>query len=171
MGFILRHRLLLLTGLVGLSIVLGINIKNLTRDAGVSTLVAANHPDYLYWKETEEIFGATDQIVVGITAEESIYTLDTVQFIHELTLFFEEQEEVDEDDVISLTNVEDIEGLEGELLVEPFIEVEEIDELDSETLAAIREKVRSNPLFYGKLIINPFAEWPVNGVQPIIIVF
>lgn len=85
--------------------VFGMNIKHLTRDAGISALIAEDHPDYLYSKEMEEVFGATDLIVVGITAEDTIYTRETIQLIHELTTFFEELEEIDEDDVISLMNV------------------------------------------------------------------
>ena len=152
MKFILRYRVLILLISVILTAFFGVQIKKLTRDAGVSTLVATDHPDYLYWKETEEIFGATDQVVVGVSSEQGVYDIETLRFIHELTVFFEEQDEIDEDDVVSLTNVDDMRGEESELLIEPLIEADDIDTLDAEDLAEIREKVRSNPLFFERLV-------------------
>ena len=44
--------------------------------------------------------------------------------VHELTTFLEELDDVDEDDVVSLSNVDDMIGLEDELLVEPLIETD-----------------------------------------------
>ncbi len=152
MKFILRYRVLIILVSVILTLIFGFQIKNLTRDAGVSTLVATNHPDYLYWKETEDIFGATDQVVIAVSSEKGVYNAETFRFIHELTTFFEAQDEIDEDDVISLTNVDDMRGEDGDLLIEALIEAEDFDALDPDTLAGIRENVRSNPLFFGKLI-------------------
>jgi len=152
MTFILRYRIPILIMLLILTVLLGLNIPRLTRDAGVSTLVATDHPDFLYWKDAEETFGATDQIVIGVTAEESIYTPHALQFVHELTEFLENLDELDEDDVLSLTNVNDMEGVDGELVIEPLFEVSDLTALDEHALAQVREKVRSNPLFSGKLV-------------------
>jgi predicted RND superfamily exporter protein len=105
MTFIRTYRWLILGLLLGLTVLIGINIKDLARDAGISALVAEDHDDYVYSQKIKEIFGASDQVVVGVTARESIYAPDALAFIHELTQFFEELEEIDEDDVISLTNV------------------------------------------------------------------
>ena len=152
MKSLLKYRILIIVGLIGLSVLLGTQMKHITRDAGVSSLLPEDHPDYLYWKEMENIFGATDQIVVGIAAKDSIYTLNSIKLIDELTVFFEDLDEIDEDDVTSLTNVDDMEGLEGELLIDPLIENEDIASFDETDLQRIREKVRSNPLFYERLI-------------------
>ncbi|GAK58579.1 hypothetical protein U27_05553 [Candidatus Vecturithrix granuli] len=149
---LLKYRMLILLVLVGLTIGFGIHIIHLTRDAGVSSLLPEDHPDYLYRKEMEEVFGATDQIVVGISSQDTIYTRDNLKLIHELTTFFENLDEIDADDVTSLTNIDDMQGVEDELLIEPLVSVEEIDILDDEQLQAICTRVRTNPLFHGKLV-------------------
>ena len=152
MTYIRTYRWLILGLLLGLTALVGINIKNLKRDAGISALVAEDHPDYVYSQEMKEIFGVTDQVVVGVTAKESVYTPDTLAFIHELTQFFENLEEIDEDDVISLTNVNDIQGEDGELLVDPLVDTDALDEFDQAALDSIREHVRANPMYAGKLV-------------------
>ncbi|MDY0095141.1 MAG: efflux RND transporter permease subunit [Candidatus Vecturithrix sp.] len=152
MSKLLQYRMLILLVLTGITVGFGFHIKNLTRDAGVSSLLAEDHPDYLYWKEMETVFGATDQIVVGISSQETIYTRDNLKLIHELTTFFEDLDEIDADDVTSLTNIDDMQGVEDELVIEPLVSPEEIDILDAAQLQDIRARVRTNSLFHGKLV-------------------
>ena len=152
MKYVIKYRLVILFVLLGLTGLIGAQITNLTSDAGISALLPQNDPDYLYWQETEEIFGASEQVVIGITAKDTIYKVEHLQLVHELTTFLEELDDVEEDDVVSLSNVDDMIGLEDELLVEPLIETDIIDEFDTEALAALRQRVRTNPLFAGKLV-------------------
>jgi predicted RND superfamily exporter protein len=152
MKYITKYRILTILGLLGATAFFGMNIKDLRRDAGISALIAEDHPDYVFSEDMEELFGATDMIVVGVTAQDTIYTPETIRLIHELTTFFEELEEIDEDDVISLSNVDDMEGRDDELLIEPLISEDLIDTLDAAALGLIAKKVRDNPLFAGKLV-------------------
>lgn len=150
--FILRFRILIIIALLLLTVPFAYQLKDLTRDAGVSSLVPETHPAFEFSSTVEELFGAEDQIVVGVNAKESIYTEDALRLIFELTRFFEEMEALDEDDVLSLTNVDDIRGREGQLIIEPLVEEDELDDLTPETIQRIRKRVRDNPLFRGKLV-------------------
>ena len=152
MKFLLRYQFVILIVLLSMSAVLGAQIKNMTRDAGISALIPIDHPDYVYSREVETLFGATDQVIVGVTAEDTIYTPQAIGFIAELTWFFEELEEIDEDDIISLTSATDMRGEDGELIIEPLIDVDELVDIDKESLMTVRERVRGNPLFYGKIV-------------------
>lgn len=152
MTYIIKYRWLVLGLLLGLTALIGININNLTRDAGISALTSDDHPAVVYSDTIKAIFGAMDQVVVGVTAKQSVYSPGTLGFIHELTLFFEELEEIDEDDVISLTNVDDIQGEEGELLIDPLVDTDALGELDQAALDSIRTRVRTNPMYAGKLV-------------------
>ncbi len=152
MKFVLRYRVFILIVLLVITAVLGIQIKNMTRDAGISALIPQDHPDYLYAREVERMFGANDQVVIGLTAKDSIYTPQVIGFLAELTWFFEGLDEIDEDDIISLTSMTDMRGDNGELIIEPLIDDEALAELDGEALLTMRERVRNNPLFYGKIV-------------------
>ncbi len=152
MKVILKYRIPILILLIGVTVLIGANIRNLERDAGVSALMPEDDPDYVYWKASEDIFGSSEQVVIGITAQDTIYTQETIELVHELTQFFEGMEDVDTEDVMSLTAVNDMEGTEDELLIEPLIDTEEIESLDQAALQAVQARVRSNPLFAGKLV-------------------
>ncbi|MBU2513533.1 MMPL family transporter [bacterium] len=151
-NLILRFRIILILGLIVLSIPFGYKIKDLTRDAGVSSLIPKTHPAYKISDKAEELFGASDQIVIGVNSPGGIFTKEAVELIYELTVFLEELEEIDEDDVLSLTNISDMEGNNGELIIETLVDEDFIENLDSSNLLQLRDRIRSNPLFRGKLV-------------------
>ena len=152
MNLLLKYRIPILLLLIGITALIGVNIRQLRREAGISALLPKDNPDYIYWKEAEEIFGSAEQVVVGVTVQDTIYTKENIQLIHELTQFFEGVEDIDAEDIASLTAVDDMEGTEDELLIEPLIDTDDLAALDTDELQAVRERVRSNPLFYGKLV-------------------
>ncbi len=92
MSRLLQYRMLILLILTGITVGFGFHIKNLTRDAGVSSLLAEDHPDYLYWKEMERCWH-TDQIVVG-SRSRGEFMATTLKLIHELTTFLKTWMEV-----------------------------------------------------------------------------
>ena len=79
MKYVIKYRLVILCVLLGLTGLIGAQISKLTSDAGISALLPQNDPDYLYWQETEEIFGASEQVVIGITAKDTIYKAEHLQ--------------------------------------------------------------------------------------------
>ena len=89
MKFVLKYRIPVLIVMLIVTGALGAQIANMTSNAGVDALLPHDDPDYQYWQETEEIFGASEQVVIGITAKNSIYTTDHVQLVQELSIFFE----------------------------------------------------------------------------------
>ena len=150
--FIIKYRVALIILLVLTTLPFGLNIPQLTRDASVSSLIPESHPDYAFSSRMEELFGAVDQVVIGVSAEKGVYTKDVLTAIRELTEFSENLEAIDPDDVISLTNIDDMRGSDGELITEPMLDEDELAELPVEAIEALREKVRRNPLFRGKLV-------------------
>ena len=151
-NFIIRYRFMFLLFLTIITIPLAMNIRYLTRDAGVSALVPEGHPESVYSERVEEIFGAADQIVIGVNSKNGIFTRDVILLIHELTLFLEDLDEIDEEDVVSLTNIDDMRGENESLLVEPLFEEDSFDNLTPEIIESAKEKISSNPLYRGKLI-------------------
>ncbi|MBT4637993.1 MAG: RND family transporter [Deltaproteobacteria bacterium] len=150
--FIIKYRIALIVLLLLITVPFGLNIPKLTRDAGISSLIPDDHPDYAFSGEMEEVFGAVDQVVIGISSARGIYTREALTAIRELTEFSESLEEIDPDDVISLTNIDDMRGSDGELIVEPMIDEDALEKLDDASISDLRKKVRGNPLFRGKLV-------------------
>ena len=149
---ILRYRFIILIVLIAATIPFGLSLPSLTRDAGVSALVPETHPAYQFSSDMEELFGATDQIVVGVTFPEGIYTREGLALIHELTQFFEGLDDLDEEDVLSLTNIDDMQGHDGELVIERLFDEDRLEELGNPAILEIKNRVRANPLLQGKLV-------------------
>jgi len=147
-----RYRLAIIALLLLATIPFALHIPQLKRDASISSLIPESHPDYQFSHEMEELFGAVDQVVVGVTADQGIYCRQALSAIAELTALCESLEEVDPDDVISLTNIDDMRGADGELIIKPVITGEQLQELDDPAIAELRDRIRGNPLFRGKLV-------------------
>ena len=58
----------------------------MTSNAGIDALLPQNDPDYVYWQETEKIFGASEQVVIGITAKDSVYTVKHLKLVYMLSM-------------------------------------------------------------------------------------
>lgn len=149
---ILKYRIVLIILTVLMTLPFALNVSRLTRDASVSSLIPEKHPDYEFSSQMEDLFGAVDQVVIGISSEKGVYSAEMLTVIRELTEFSENLEEIDQDDVLSLTNIDDMRGSDGELIIEPMIDEEALAALDDRAIANLRKKVRSNPLFRGKLV-------------------
>lgn len=150
-NFIYKNRILIIV----ISILIGIAslpmLKYLEKNAGVESMIDKSNKDYKYFKESEQIFGKMETIVVGVSDKESIFTPSSLKAIGELTDFIKNLEEIDEDDVMSLTTVDDLIAENRELIVQPL--VEEYDNLTDDELSKIKVSVDNNPMIK-KLLIS-----------------
>ncbi len=101
----------------------------------------------LFYEEFRQVFGADDALGIAFKSER-LFSPEILTFIRELTEALEEIPEVE--DVLSLTNVEDIRGGQGVFIVEPLVG-EEIP-TSAQRLAWIKKRALSNPLIRGNLI-------------------
>ncbi len=107
--------------------------------------------EYRFYEKFREQFGADDAVAVALKAED-VFSPEVLHYIKRLTEAFEEIQEVE--DVLSLTNVEDVRGGEEIFVVEPLIG-DEIPQ-DPKKLAFLKEQALKNPLIMGNLISSDF---------------
>ena len=115
-------------------------------ETSVESLIMEDDPDLLFYNTFKEQFGEDEFLVVGFS-EPRIFSPAYLRFIQKLTEQFENIEEVD--DVVSLTNVEDIIGSEDDFVVEPL--VKEVPD-DPHSLETIKHRALTNPLIEGNLV-------------------
>jgi hydrophobe/amphiphile efflux-3 (HAE3) family protein len=94
------------------------------------------------------VFGDKADLLIGIEADD-IFTPGTLRKMMELSEALKGVEGVIENEIISLSAINNIEGSAGELKVGPVIE--ELPETP-EAIARLKAAVRSNPLLDGKLV-------------------
>ncbi|MEA3417483.1 MAG: MMPL family transporter [Thermodesulfobacteriota bacterium] len=115
-------------------------------ETSVESLIMEDDPDLLFYNTFKEQFGEDEFLVVAFS-EPEIFSPAYLRFIQKLTEQFENIEEVD--DVVSLTNVEDIIGSEDDFVVEPL--VKEVSD-DPHSIETIKHRALTNPLIEGNLV-------------------
>ncbi|HBD93154.1 MAG TPA: hypothetical protein DC057_03180, partial [Spirochaetia bacterium] len=120
MNFIIRFRILIISLFIVFTLLLSLNLGFLEKNAGIEAMIPEENPDYLYFKETEKLFGYMDPIIIGVTAEDGILTNDGIDVIKRISDFFVKRSELSNDNVLSLTTVKNITGEDGFLIIEPL---------------------------------------------------
>jgi predicted RND superfamily exporter protein len=150
MNFIFKYRIpIIIIGTI-ITVFFAYNIKFLKKNAGIETMLPQNNPDYKYFKEIEKEFGNMDNITIGISAKDSIYSREAITAINEITSFFENREEIEDDEVLSITTAKNIDNINGELTVEKLID--DPENITDEELKNVKFKIDDNPLYHGKLV-------------------
>ncbi len=150
MNFILKHRItIIITGIL-LTIIIGLFLPKLEQSAGIDSLIFRSSEHYRYYKEIEKIFGSMENITFGISGNKTIYEKDVFKAIGELTDFLKSREEVVEEDILSLTLIDNIIGGNRELIVQPLIE--NYNNISDDDLISIRQQVNENPLLKDRLV-------------------
>ena len=96
----------------------------------------------------KEVFGDTADLLVGIETDD-IFNPGTLRKVMELSEALKGVEGVIEDEIVSLSAINNIEGDESGLQVGPVLE--EVPETP-EAIARLKATVRANPLLDGKLV-------------------
>jgi predicted RND superfamily exporter protein len=94
------------------------------------------------------VFGDTADLLIGIESDD-VYSPRTLRKVIELSEALKGVEGVLEDDIVSLSTINNIEGNEEGLEVGPVIE--DVPETP-EAIEKLKAAVRANPLLYGKLV-------------------
>lgn len=146
----LKYRVPIIVILTGISIFLGFGLTKLTKENGVEALISTDNPDYIFFKQMEDEFGDTDQIVVGISFPETVYSTENISLIRELSSYLEDDENIEEEDITSISYIDNIDGIDQELIIEPL--VPEDESITDEIVSVIKEKVRDNDMLRGKIV-------------------
>lgn len=150
MNFIIRFRVWIICLFAIVTCLLGFNLQFLEKNAGLEAMIPEDNPDFKYFKETEEMFGYMDPIIIGVTSEDGILTYEGIRVVERISDFFKDRSEIADDDILSLTTVKNIRGDDGFLIIEPLVGKGNLS--DDNEVNGIRDAIDNNPLFKGRLI-------------------
>jgi len=116
---IFKHPLLYLYILILLTGFFSYFYVTLPTETSLESLIFKSDPDLIFYENFKEQFGENELLVVGFTTTD-VFTPKILSFIDEQTKKLERLENVDE--VISLSNVENIVGSDNDFLVQQLVE-------------------------------------------------
>jgi predicted RND superfamily exporter protein len=119
--------------------------RNLRYDTSPSTLILSGSPEHQYYKKIAKVFGSDQLVLVGITGEDMLQPKQ-LKAIRDMTNELQRISGVKQ--VLSLTNVTDVQGGKDEVLVAPLIP----EDLQSVSREALQKRLKINPFYYRNLI-------------------
>jgi predicted RND superfamily exporter protein len=148
--FMLKYRVAIIATVLVLTLLFGSQIKKMGKDVSINSMLPADNPDFIYADKMEDVFGAADQFVIGIRFPNTVYTAKNLTLVKELSDYMESMPQINKDDVKSIFATKDVQGRADELIVEKMLPDGAI--LDETAVRTIRDRVRNNPLFRGKMV-------------------
>lgn len=120
-------------------------------DSSTDTIFLEGDPERLVYEDFKKQFGEDEVIVVALaTKEGDVFNTQTLSKIDRITRAIEALPKASGvDRVVSLTHVDDVQGRDGNLLVEPFMKSVPTD---AAALAGLRTRALANPLYARNLV-------------------
>jgi predicted RND superfamily exporter protein len=131
--------------------VLGARVPELHIEPDIRTMMPSNHPEFAYNDWMEEYFGIQDPAVLLVIDDGShgVFTPKTLALVQHLSHALGELEAIDESDLVSLSEVDNITGEDDFLEVDPFFEEAPATQPEA---SAIRELVFANQMMLGTVV-------------------
>ncbi len=141
---IVRNRVVILIVLAVLTVGVTLFAFRLRIDASLTSVLPADDPDFHYNKKIEEQFGSTEEIIVLVTSQQSIFTVETLTAIEEITQTLQEIDGVLAGQAVSITTIAArLPGREN---------IEFSPDMSQEAVEKVRTAIQENPLFAGKIV-------------------
>ncbi len=128
-----------------------LRLPELHIDPDVRAMLPAEHPETAYNDWAEEYFGIADPALLMVVNDgpHGVFTPETLALVQRLSQAVGEIEAIDDADLVSLSEVDDIIGKQDVLEVEPFFEDPPATQPEAD---AIRERVLANRMMLGTVV-------------------
>jgi predicted RND superfamily exporter protein len=124
-------------------------LPSMTKDTSTEAFIPKDDPVLLYRDNVRETFGLKDPMVIAVYNEAGIYNTQTLALIHVLGEQLKSIAGIDPDQITSLATENNITGTADGMMVEPFYEIETLNELVAES---VRTAIADFDLYRGSLV-------------------
>ncbi|MBN2535549.1 MAG: hypothetical protein JXB88_21905, partial [Spirochaetales bacterium] len=145
-GFIIKFPLLIIFIILLITVFFGYQLQFLSINTSTKSLVDENAPYRMYYEKTKNVFG-NEEVIFLVLAGKNLFTNNELHKIQDLAYEIEGMDYVNE--VASIFTKKKIEGVDGELIVEPYFEF--IPETEEE-IEEVKNELVNNELFNGRFI-------------------
>ena len=148
--FVLKKPLITLLILFSITAFFAYQIYDKARiETNLEEYMPESHPAFIKSDKYEDIFGIQDSIVIAIENDNSIYNTATLKQIKEIKNQLANLDEINEEEIRSLANADNIEGSEMGLKISPFFT--DIPKQEQE-LNRLKKQVQNNKMVSGRLV-------------------
>ncbi|MBI1823815.1 MAG: MMPL family transporter, partial [Nitrospirae bacterium] len=151
--FILKYRKFVIAITILVTLFLGFQIRNLHVVIDPNTNLPQDHPYVITTNKIEKWFSSKNIIVIGVTPNRGdAFQHDVLEKVKEMTTSLMSTQGIVKENVLSIaaSKAKWIKGTADGMEVKPFLD-EKIPE-SPEALETLRNRIRSNPIFYNLII-------------------
>ena len=152
MNFIIKNRIIILILSVLLMIGMGFLMTKMKKDTAVTTLLPKDDDNFKYYDDVQKTFGGIEEYIIAVRDYEGIYKVENIKLIDEISRMLKNIPDIDEDDVLSITTINNITGVDGELIIEELIPEDMIDSITIEDIENVRRAINQNKIFKDKIV-------------------
>ncbi|MGE5342291.1 MAG: efflux RND transporter permease subunit [Candidatus Omnitrophota bacterium] len=132
-----------------ITIFFAFQLRNIKTDEDMGNMFPPDHPISIYTSKVNELFGEKSKtVIVGIYNKKGIFNPGTLKKIERITEKIKGLDKVIEQEVISLTSVDNIIGVPDGLKIEPLIK----STLNDHDIENVKDKALKNELIVGNLL-------------------
>ena len=147
-NFSVEHPKTVITIISIITVIFLIQFPKIQIDTDPENMLSPEEHVRLVHDDLKETFELNDMLVVGIYKEDGVFNKETISRVIELTEEVKEIEGVIEDDIMSISEIDDIRNEGNTIRVSRLAEYE--PDTDEEA-ALIRERISLNPILKNKL--------------------
>ena len=150
-NWVTAHYIVILSLSMLLFIAVALFIPKMTKDTRYDAFLPKDDAVLVYRNQVKEIFGLKDPMVIAVVndEEEGVFTKETLQLVYELSDKLKGIPGVDPDQITSLSTENNIVGTDDGIMVEPFFELEGLNEVKAKEVA---RAIDNFELYQGSLV-------------------
>lgn len=146
-NFIIANPKLVITGIIILAFLAIYPASNIRSDFNLEGFYPEEDPVIADYELLEEEFGRDDNAILVGFKTDSLFTIDVLSDLRDITTQFEEIENIQ--NVLSLWDAQQIQSSENSLEFAPYLEGKSLDSID---FGSLKSAVTSDPLLSGYLV-------------------
>lgn len=148
--FAIKQRIPIIFFFLCFTIFMGIQTHDISFDPNIKSMLPENIDARKRLDQIEELFGGSEFIQLGFVGDD-VLEADTLKRVKSITKILERTEGIDK--VLSITNINNITGRDGDLVVQRLIR--HIPTTESQQIE-IKDEIKQNEFIYGSLISEDF---------------
>ena len=136
---------------ISMIFLMGSFVFSIQKDTRADAFLSDENPALIYRDKVKQLFGLSDPMVVALFSDETIFTVEALNTVIDITEIVRNTVNVDPTGMTSLATENNIVGNEEGLIVDPFLE-SPIN--TSEAALSLQTAIRDFPLYQGSLVSN-----------------
>lgn len=144
MNFLLNNRNLVILVTVVATIFIGLGIFGMNIDSSITAVLAENNPDFVYNQEVASAFTSSEEVIISILTKESIYSIENLTLINDVTEFVLSLDDVEKEGVASIITIANQYNQDGQAYYG--------GDITPDIVRWVQRTIETNPMAKGRII-------------------